>query len=122
MKFNIHILLKVLGYTQPNENGFCVVAGTSDHQGAKPENCKCSHVEIISKCQEMCQNDDKCDGYSFAKKYSKCYLYTTSPCGSNCYKKKQGVLGDIVQKSIESADESGCYIKKKGKNSIILDN
>ena len=103
-----------MGYTEPKENGYCVLAGYSDHQARKHEHCQCRDVKMISKCQEMCHNDDMCNGYSFATVSNKCYLYTTSPCDSNCYKKKSGSIGDIVQKSQKNSQESGCYIKERG--------
>ena len=93
----------------PRAAGYCVEKGKT---GGRHEHCRCNaSSESIETCRVRCDNDFKCKGYSFRKKYSKCYLYTTSTCSNGCNKRNKGRLGDM--KEVKANNESGCYIKKK---------
>ena len=105
----------VLGYIEPTVLGYCVPVGSLN---AKAEHCRCSNIDSLAKCKELCQNDDKCNGFSLFKEYSNCYIYTSSNCDSTkkCYKKNQKYPGEIKATFVNTkSKESGCYIKKRGK-------
>ena len=102
--------MRGISYKPPSMQGYCTI----DNTGAKHEHCRCSNVdEDANNCREMCDIDAKCKGYSYRTSNSKCHLYTTSMCTKGCNKRKRGKLGDIREKY--HADESGCFIKVKGK-------
>ena len=111
----------VLGYIEPTGGGYCVPVKSTkcaNSQCPKAAHCKCSNVDSTAKCQELCQNDDRCKGFSLLEEYENCYIYTSSNCDStkNCLKKNQDYCGEIKPGfECKNSRESGCYIKKTGK-------
>ena len=106
----------LLGFIEPTEFGYCVPVGSKN---AKAEHCRCPNVDSIAKCQELCQNDDRCNGFSLLEENNNCHIYTPSNCDSTkyCHKRNQAYSGEIkAATSLHfKSTESGCYIKKRGK-------
>ena len=84
-------------------------------QGGRHEHCRCSKpTETIEQCKNRCDYDRECKGYSFRGSNSRCYLYTTSTCPGNCYKRSPGNVGNLIE--MKDPTESGCFIKQQGKS------
>ena len=96
--------------------GSCVVLGQDANYQKKHQNCRCSSIATINDCSEKCENDHQCKAYTYAKKYSKCYLFTTTDCKDGCSRMKWGNTGRIIEKYQKNSAESGCFIKKRRKH------
>ena len=93
-----------------SKKGYCSI----DASGRRHEHCRCSNgTEDICDCKKRCDKDYNCKGYSYRNTKSRCYLYTTSTCSNGCDKRNLGKVGDLIVKL--DTNESGCFIKGKGK-------
>jgi hypothetical protein len=82
-------------------------------QGNKHQHCMCVDTnEDLMMCQERCDTDDNCKGFTYREYRTTCYVYTVSSCSNGCNQKKTGKIGDLMQKEDLTSQESGCYIKK----------
>ena len=98
-----------LNHTLPSKLGYCLDASS----GNRPEHCRCSkHTEGIDSCAARCKIDPDCRAYSYRYPHSSCYLYTTSNCTNNCYKRNEGNVGEIVE--TKDNEESGCFMVPRG--------
>ena len=75
------------GYWEPiGKTGYCAQGNS---QG-KHEYCRCTGVNEIFTCASKCNEDVKCQGYSYDPHSLRCNIYTTAQCTLECYKKNQG--------------------------------
>ena len=98
-----------MGPPKGSETGYCLSEGYR-----KYEHCRCSNVDKIENCQQLCDTEESCKGYSHTLQFKKCLIYTASDCTNNCYKKFQGRNRMIFAGSDKNSNESGCFIKDKG--------
>ena len=107
--FQSHKAVKTrLNHTQPSKLGYCLDASS----GNRPEYCRCSkNSEGTDSCAQRCEMDPECRAYSYRYPHSSCYLYTTSNCTDNCYKRNVGNVGKIVE--TKDNVESGCFMMSR---------
>ena len=91
------------------EKGYCLSGGYR-----KYEHCRCSNVDEIQNCQQICDAEENCKGYSHNSDYDKCLIYTASDCPKACPKRNQGNNRMIIAGKDKNSKESGCFIKDKG--------
>ena len=98
-----------VAYVAPDTNGWCAI----NTKWNKHQNCMCVDTnEDIAMCKKRCDTDDNCKGYTYRDYRTTCYVYTVSSCSNGCTRKKNGVVGDLIQNANSGSQESGCYIKK----------
>ena len=97
-----------LNHTLPSKLGYCLDASSR----SRPEHCSCSeNLEGIDKCAQRCKIDPECRAYSYRYPNSSCYLYTTSNCPDNCYKRNERNVDEIIE--MKDNEESGCFMMSR---------
>ena len=106
-----------LNHSPPSKLGYCLDSSS----GYRHEYCRCiKGFESVSNCEQRCDIDSECRGYSYRYTHASCYLYTTSNCTHDCLKGNVGKVGKIVE--ITDNEESGCFIKDNVENIKTTEN